>query len=191
MFVTLLARFLHRLFRKYNRYSPEGNRIIGDVHAVLPETATRHRRVIIVGDIHGCYTEFQTLLDKCYFRKGVDILITVGDLVNKGPGSPQVLQMVKTLGAKPVRGNHDDAALAAFGDYTKGRPLKKEKYAWVQFLDRKLAETIRVLPFSISLLAYNVVVVHAGLVPGTPLQAQDMKDMITVRFVCFALQHLP
>lgn len=59
-------------------------------HHVLPTSTTRGRRVLIVGDIHGCHAELQALLAKCDYRPGEDVLLLVGDLVNKGPMSKQV-----------------------------------------------------------------------------------------------------
>jgi hypothetical protein len=56
----------------------------------------------------------EALLDKVGFdkRKG-DHLILAGDLVNKGPDSPGVVDLAIKLGASAVRGNHDNAVLNA------------------------------------------------------------------------------
>jgi len=42
-----------------------------------------------------------------------DLLVLLGDLVNKGPKSREVVARARRAGALAVRGNHDDAALAA------------------------------------------------------------------------------
>lgn len=86
-----------------------GNPLPAVVHQILPPTATHSRRVLVVGDVHGCAEELQRLLDKCYFRKGTDLLIQVGDLVNKGPLSLDVLRVLKEYDGLAVRGNHDEA----------------------------------------------------------------------------------
>src|SRR5512144_1665345 len=65
--------------------------------------------IFAVGDIQGCYNEFQHLLEQIRFDPAGDQLWLVGDLVNRGPGSLQVLRFVKSLGdrAVTVLGNHD------------------------------------------------------------------------------------
>ncbi len=65
--------------------------------------------IYAVGDIQGCYDEFQQLLEQIGFDPAKDRLWLVGDLVNRGPGSLQVLRFVRSLGdsAITVLGNHD------------------------------------------------------------------------------------
>ncbi len=46
--------------------------------------------MLLVGDVHGCFEELQALLRKCGYREGEDVLIFVGDLVNKGARSEEV-----------------------------------------------------------------------------------------------------
>ncbi|SFC14718.1 Bis(5'nucleosyl)-tetraphosphatase, ApaH [Marinospirillum celere] len=62
-----------------------------------------------IGDIQGCYHEFKQLLEFIDFRSERDQLWLAGDLVNRGPGSLEVLRLVVELGSavKVVLGNHD------------------------------------------------------------------------------------
>jgi bis(5'-nucleosyl)-tetraphosphatase (symmetrical) len=70
--------------------------------------------IYAIGDLQGCYDEFQHLLDLIEFNPGKDKIWLAGDIVNRGPKSLEVLRFVKSLGpsAITVLGNHDLHLLA-------------------------------------------------------------------------------
>ncbi len=67
-------------------------------------------RILAIGDIHGCLTALDTLLDFIEL-KPEDTLIFLGDYVDRGPDSRGVLNRLIELSARPntifLRGNHD------------------------------------------------------------------------------------
>lgn len=118
-----------------------------------------------IGDIQGCYTEFRQLLEQMRFDPAQDKLWLVGDLVNRGPDSLQVLRLVKSLGdsAITVLGNHDLHLLAvAEGvaelhrsdtlDEVLHAPDRDELLTWLRQQRLLYAEG-------------DYVLVHAGLLP--------------------------
>jgi len=66
-----------------------------------------------IGDIQGCYHAFQALLERINFDEKSDQLWLVGDLVNRGSGSLEVLRWCYAHqgSLKVVLGNHDLHAL--------------------------------------------------------------------------------
>ncbi|MER5771034.1 polynucleotide kinase-phosphatase [Streptomyces sp. NPDC001985] len=130
----------------------------------------------IIGDIHGCSSELETLLGRLGYTDGVHpegrTAVFVGDLVDRGPDSPGVLRRVMSMvaagNALCVPGNHENK----LGRYLKGRKVQHT---------HGLAETIeqlekeddafraRVREFIDGLVSHYVldggglVVCHAGL----------------------------
>jgi serine/threonine protein phosphatase 1 len=65
----------------------------------------------VIGDIHGCFYTLEKLLDKVQKKDSEAQLIFVGDYIDRGLNSRQVLDLVIELqkqGAVCLRGNHDD-----------------------------------------------------------------------------------
>lgn len=67
-------------------------------------------RTLVIGDIHGCSKALRTLLDAVQ-PGGEDVLITLGDYVDRGPDTRGVLDMLldleKSTTLKPLLGNHE------------------------------------------------------------------------------------
>ena len=62
----------------------------------------------VIGDVHGCYDQFISLLDKIDYNTQEDKIILTGDLVNRGPESLAVLNYcMEDKNITSVLGNHD------------------------------------------------------------------------------------
>ncbi|CAI5502448.1 unnamed protein product [Closterium sp. Naga37s-1] len=136
-----------------------------------------HGRIIIVGDVHGCHAELEALMERCE-RKDGDVVILVGDMVNKGPDSHAVLRMARRMGAVAVRGNHDDKALAVAAAAAAGKSKRWRNTKWPSDLSSTDLDWLLSLPFSIRIPSHNCLVVHAGLVPGSGLSEWDAHDWL-------------
>ncbi|MCJ1436229.1 hypothetical protein MMC27_005607 [Xylographa pallens] len=84
--------------------------------SLVPTGGRGSKRLIVVGDVHGCKDELSDLLSKVSFHPSTDHLILAGDLISKGPSSPAVVSLALSLNASCVRGNHEDRVLLAHRD---------------------------------------------------------------------------
>ncbi len=124
-----------------------------------------------IGDLQGCLDELQQLLTKIAFNSDRDRLWFVGDLVNRGPQSLQVLRFVRSLGASAVTvlGNHDLHLLAVAAGI--GRQHKKDTLQPIlDAPDRELLlDWLRCRPLIHYDSDLNYLLVHAGLAPAWTL----------------------
>jgi len=145
--------------------------------------STDPARHIIIGDIHGCLDELERLL-RLVKAGHDDVLISVGDLVAKGPDSAGVVALARERGMQTVRGNHDEAVLryrrAALAN-REPPPLKRKHRAVAESLREEDWQYLEQTPLSLRLSEFNVCVVHAGMVPGVPLEQQRPEDLLTMR----------
>lgn len=118
-----------------------------------------------IGDLQGCYGAFCRLLEKIAFDPAHDRLWLVGDLVNRGPQSLDVLRHVRALGAAAVcvLGNHDLHLLMLAAGYSKAR-ADDTLQAVLDAPDREeLLDWLRQRPLMHQENTY--VMVHAGVLP--------------------------
>jgi|SRR5690606_12147363 len=67
-------------------------------------------RILAISDIHGCCDELNRLLELVKYNFTTDQLILLGDYVDRGFKSKDVIHKIKVLtdeGAIALRGNHD------------------------------------------------------------------------------------
>ena len=122
------------------------------------------RKIFIVGDVHGCFKEFIALLNKADYSSVTHRLILVGDIINRGPCSLEMLNWVRQHQVEVIRGNHEQAFIDGVCNKTDLSPtfqtlkwaLKKDLNWWITWLSQ--------LPFYIE--EKDFLVVHGGLIPG-------------------------
>ncbi|MGI5176382.1 metallophosphoesterase family protein [Dactylosporangium sp. CA-152071] len=122
-------------------------------------------RTVVVGDIHGCFTELLELCDAVALRPD-DLLVSVGDLVDRGPSPAEVVGFFRSRpNSVVVMGNHERKHVRGVLSYAQEITRLQlgagyaDAVAWM-----------RTLPYFFE--NEHVRVVHAALVPGVPLDEQ-------------------
>jgi len=140
-------------------------------------------RSIFIGDVHGCARELGELLDRLG-PVSEDAIYFVGDLVARGPDTPGVLRLFREVRAKGVIGNHEARlievrrARRAGEPTTRMGPTHEELLANLPEADWALLEA---LPLYLELAERDVLIVHAGVLPGLPVQQQDPWTLTHIR----------
>jgi len=140
----------------------------------------------VVGDIQGCFYSFQNLLDKLSFNPARDNLWLVGDLINRGSGSLEVLNWCLDHHSKikVVLGNHDLHFLAIA--FNQKKPSKSDTLE--ALLNSKKLKRFIDWVISLPLVHTNLdhVMVHAGLLPHWTVElSQKLSDEV----VSYLQQH--
>lgn len=149
-------------------------------------------RTIVVGDVHGCREELESLVKACGWSSG-ERLVLVGDLVAKGPDSVGVIGRLREWHALAVMGNHD-AHVLHLHDIQRGRAkddgreVKPEHQQVVDTLTANDWRYLEALPLYRRLGpehagGADTVVVHAGVVVGVPIERQDREHLLTLRSI--------
>ncbi|HZH18423.1 MAG TPA: metallophosphoesterase family protein [Archangium sp.] len=122
-------------------------------------------RHIIIGDIHGCHDELLELCDRVALTAD-DVLVSVGDLVDRGPEPGKVVRLFRERpGSVAIMGNHE-------------RKHVRKVFSFSQEITRlQLGNDYGETVGWMSGLPYwyetdDVAVVHAALMPGVPLATQ-------------------
>ncbi|EKD45402.1 MAG: Bis(5'-nucleosyl)-tetraphosphatase (Symmetrical) [uncultured bacterium] len=124
-----------------------------------------------IGDIQGCFDELEQLLRIINYDHNKDHLWFVGDLVNRGKKSLEVLRLVSTLpNTKVVLGNHD---LHLLNFYNKIVDFETSHLEQILIAPdgQKLINWLHMQPLLYYNQKYNCALVHAGIYPGWDLQS--------------------
>ena len=135
-----------------------------------------HARLIAVGDIHGCHDELRALLEIIDPRPD-DLVVSVGDMVRKGPASARCLELWRERGYLAVKGNNEIKLLS------RARPLLRFFAREDRDVMRRgdLLRYIDSWPLVIDFPDANVAAVHGGFLPDmhvTPEDVERERDLV-------------
>lgn len=125
-------------------------------------------RDFCVGDIHGHFSRLAMMLQRIGFDHEHDRLFSVGDLVDRGPESEQVLEWIGRPWFHAVRGNHEEMAIRwAAGDRSFEQHYADWGGAWMMNLpaarQKIFATAFDRLPYAIDVDTHQglIGIVHA------------------------------
>ncbi len=153
-------------------------------------------KIFVIGDIHGCFGQLCALMDKIPINFSRDQLIFIGDYIDRGSGSIEVVDYLIDLkkqlpGTLFLKGNHEDMLI----NYLDGC----DRFTYLlnggqQTLDAYLNHSNNPgghpvpsahLEFFNSLQLYyqteDYIFVHAGLRKKVPLESQNKMDLLWIR----------
>lgn len=111
-----------------------------------------------VGDIHGCYNLLMTRLKEIGFDFENDLLVAVGDLVDRGTQNIECIELLSKPWFTSVRGNHEDLCIGGLHDEAYKRCHISNGGEWFYMLDGQamynIAKTFAELPVALE-INYN------------------------------------
>lgn len=126
-----------------------------------------------IGDVQGCFRTLERLLERIAFDSSRDRILLVGDLVNRGPRSLDVLRWAVRLGdrVEAVLGNHDLHLLARAAGLAAARRRDTLDEVLAAPDLEELLEWLRRRPFAVREAGH--LVVHGGLFPSWSITAAE------------------
>lgn len=153
-------------------------------------------KIYAVGDIHGCFDKLLVLMDKIDIDFDADTLVFLGDYIDRGPQSFEVVDYLSDLKkrftkAVFLKGNHEEMLekylsgedrltyLVNGGQQTlesyMNRPRQKDEPP----IPREHLDFFKTLKYYYETESY--IFVHAGLRNKLPLENQKSEDLLWIR----------
>lgn len=171
-----------------------------------------YKRILAVGDVHGMYEKLITLMEKIQFKPAEDLLIFLGDYIDRGSQPLECLDYVKALSIThpgrvvPLLGNHEVMCLNYYRYKEQSRNFMMDgldyemAHVWLdnggdktkrQFKKLKRPELQKRLRWMRMLSNHYQVdkfyFCHAGIQPFIPLDRQREGDLLWMREGFFEL----
>lgn len=148
------------------------------------------KRILVCSDIHGEIHKFQDVLNDANYNEKSDQLILLGDYVDRGKYSKEVIEFIIELveeGAIALKGNHEELFIHSFYN-------EEYKDIWYRNGGKKTLDSyngdLNLIERHICWLEDNLqlyyetddyIFVHAGLEPDVPLEWQDEETILWSR----------
>jgi serine/threonine protein phosphatase 1 len=152
---------------------------------LMGETTSRR---IVIGDIHGHYDGLMRLLEMIS-PAATDQVYFLGDIIDRGPQSAQVVEFVRSSPYQCLLGNHEQLLLESF---PQGQIFTPALQAWLHSGGRATVASygsggvlldhlswIHTLPTHLDL--GDVWLVHAGVHPGMAIDQQTSQEFCWIR----------
>ena len=145
-------------------------------------------RRIFIGDVHGHYDGLMELLEAIALGND-DKLYFLGDLIDRGPKSADVVEFVRSNGHTSLLGNHENLMLDALLDngvhppalqawlYSGGQSTVSSYKSVDLLLEHR--DWARTLPTHLDL--GDIWLAHAGVHPGLPVSEQTTQEFCWIR----------
>ena len=136
-------------------------------------------RVLAVGDIHGCFTEFSELLEAARFDPASDLLLSTGDIIGRGPKPLETLRYFLRHRDRivTVLGNHELSLLRNYSIWRQNKSTAARDQFLAELKARELGMILKD-PDGEEMIAYlrsrplayydkerQLLLSHAGLAP--------------------------
>jgi len=154
-------------------------------------------RTIFIWDIHWCFDEFITLLEKIKYNVETDQLYLTGDLINKWPKAGELLDfLIQNPQIKSVIGNNEVNFLRKLGDLSENFQINKQlletglydksyekENPWfdeyLKTFSKEQIEYLLNLPLYIE--NENWLLLHWGLIPWKKLEEHHIDEITRIR----------
>ena len=172
----------------------------------------QYKRILAVGDVHGMYEKLKALMEIIQLNPAKDLLIFLGDYIDRGPQSLEALDYVMALNkqyperAIPLLGNHEVMCLNYYRYKEQSKSFMVDgldyemAHVWLdnggdetkkQFKKLKRQELRQRLRWMRQLSNHyqvdNFYFCHAGIQPFIPLEMQREGDLLWMREGFFEL----
>ncbi|MBV9387986.1 MAG: serine/threonine protein phosphatase [Chroococcidiopsidaceae cyanobacterium CP_BM_ER_R8_30] len=150
---------------------------------------SNHHRRIFIGDVHGYYDGLMTLLE-AIAPGSDDQVYFLGDLIDRGPQSAQVVEFVRQSGYSCLLGNHEQMLLDVLASRINVPTVVQQNWLYsggfatiTSYKEATIPEShidwMLQLPTHLDL--GDIWLAHAGIAPTMPLAEQTAEQFCWVR----------